>query len=137
MGLLSCFDQKVLGSTTSVAKTIYIILAILILPSSSHAGDYGLSSIDNFTEWHSDCYKPSPPSFFVSDIDSYNMAVDDFNRYVSEVKSYLECIRSEGDSDSEMLLKAVHDGVTNEENEIIDEVRDAKRELLMNNEFIQ
>ena len=35
-------------------------------------------------EWSAhNCYKPTKPIFFVTDVESYNMAVEAFNRYLS------------------------------------------------------
>jgi len=71
----------------------------------------GFGSVSMSTWEPSDCYKPSEPSFIVFDRDGYNMAVMQFNSYLSEVKSYISCVSSEGNSDYRLLKSIIENGI--------------------------
>ena len=51
-----------------------------------------------------DCYKPDPPMSYASDVDSYNLAVIEFNAYLREVKSFEDCVIAEAKRDADEKL---------------------------------
>ncbi len=82
------------------------------------------------TDWEpSYCSKPYPPSFYVVDIDSYNMAVDEFNSYVRRAREYLRCVRDEAEEDLRQAKRAIEDGLADLESEIVAEVDAARSRL--------
>lgn len=93
------------------------------------AGSIGYKQIRRHMDWEPDCYKPSVPSFYASDVDSYNMAVHEFNSYLSEVETYLGCIRTEGEADLRLLSRAIENGIEEKRSEIIGELESAKSDL--------
>jgi len=88
-------------------------------------------------DWEPDCYKPSPPSFFVSDVDSYNMAVNEFNSYVSEAQTYSDCLLTEGEADLRMLKKIISNGVDEKRSEIRSDVDNAKSDLELQGQMLR
>jgi hypothetical protein len=53
------------------------------------------------------CYEPRKPSFFVSDVRSYNDAVDEYNEYLSRVRAYKSCVIADGKADIESRFQDV------------------------------
>lgn len=108
----------------------FVLLLTAALYTPCHAGDYGLSSVSAFSDWEpTDCFKPYPPSFYISDTNSYNIAVDEYNNYIAEVENYLLCIQNEGQRDMQTMLESVKEGVKSAENDILNEVRRVKNDL--------
>jgi hypothetical protein len=75
------------------------------------------------------CYKPLPPSTFVVDVTSYNLAVDAYNRYLSDVRRYLACAVNDGKSDIESFPEIVKRGIEKTSQEMDREIASAKSSL--------
>lgn len=118
-------------------KILLVVVFILAMSTQVNAGSYGMASVNSFTDWETECYKPSRPYFYVSDVESYNMAVQQFNSYVGEVEDYLQCIQREGDDDARTLLRAVEEGISNESTKALNELDQTKSELLSHKLYIQ
>ena len=114
-------------------KYLRVGLALLasFVVGDAVAGSIGYTQISSYMDWEPDCYKPDPPSFFVSDADSYNWAVDEYNSYVSEVQSYVDCLQSEGESDIRTLSNAIANGVDEKRSEASSDLDGAKSDLLL------
>ena len=110
----------------------FFVFSLLISPVFAYAGSYGYNSVDSYTSWEPDCYKPHPPSFFVDDIDSYNMAVHQYNSYILEVESYLQCIQGEAEEDIRKISNSISEGLSDAKDEVISEAEATKRSLEMN-----
>ena len=101
------------------------------------AGSIGYTSISSYMDWEPDCYKPSTPSFYVSDRDSFNWAVDEYNNYVSEVERYINCIKGEAEDDISALSQAVSNGFDDKRSEILSELDSAKSDLEMQRSYLR
>lgn len=78
------------------------------------------------------CSKPFPPSlYYGSSVREYNNAVDSFNRWVSEVQSYVSCIRTEAESDLKKIPDIIRDGAKQAQQEMSNEVARARLEIEM------
>lgn len=112
------------------------LILLLLCAVPAHAGSIGVTTISSYMDWESDCSKPYQPSFYISDTSSYNYAVDDFNDYVSNVDSYIQCIKSEALSDSRVVIQAIENAADQTINEAINEVDRVKNDLQMQKAFI-
>jgi hypothetical protein len=81
--------------------------------------------------WKSkDCFKPDRPTTFVTDVDSYNLAVSEFNSYLREVSSFEDCVIAEAKHDvSENLPEIVAEGAKKEIAETDSEANEARSDL--------
>ena len=99
------------------------------LVTNSIAGSLGYRSLSAYTEWEPDCYKPDEPYFSVYDVDSFNSSVQQFNFYLSEVESYLECMVAEAEIDIKLAKTAILNGYEEKRSTVIDELDNAKYQL--------
>ena len=111
-------------------------MLVVFVVGQAFAGSIGYKQIGRYMDWEPDCYKPSPPSFYVSDVDSFNMAVDEYNYYVNEVENYLACLQSEAESDISIIKKAILNGMDEKRSEIIADVESSKSDLEMQRSFL-
>lgn len=106
------------------------IFALVMLSSVAYAGSYGMQNISPFTDWESsDCSMPYTPSFFVTDTQSYNMAVDKYNSYLQQIESYLECIQHEGENDAKSIIRAIDEGISRAKDDAINDLQRVKSDL--------
>ncbi|MDD3313402.1 hypothetical protein [Pseudodesulfovibrio sp.] len=114
-----------------MAKTAAAFLFIaLLIPSAAAGGTYGMTTVAPYASWEpSDCFKPSPPVFFVSDLESYNRAVDEYNEYLSRIKTFMLCVQEDGKADAESIVKSITQGVSNAQDEALRELNVLKMEL--------
>ena len=110
---------------------LIVVLSGLVLGGlvSVNAGSLGYRSVSAYMDWEPDCSKPSQPSFFVTDVDSYNYAVSQFNGYLSEVQLYIGCIGNEAEHDADTMARAIQNGLEEKRTEIVSELDDAKSDL--------
>ena len=89
-----------------------------------------ISTFSTSLEWKpTGCYEPSPPYFYVSDVDSYNRAVEEFNFYLSEVNSYIDCVIRDAKADLKKLPDIVRDGITKARSKVMMDVDSARSQL--------
>ncbi|MEZ6852117.1 hypothetical protein [Halodesulfovibrio aestuarii] len=112
------------------------LILLLLLSVPAHAGSIGYTTVSPYMDWTSDCSKPYEPSFIISDVSSYNYAVDEFNSYVSEVENYIQCIKSEAQSDSKTIIQAIENAAKSEIDEAINAVESAQSSLEMQKAFL-
>ena len=113
------------------------LLFLLLFTVPTYAGNLGFETEDSYLEWIPDCSKPYAPSFDVSDVDSYNCAVSEFNAYLLEVESYINCVKREANSDAQGLLKSVKKRAEEAIVEISSELNSVKSDLKMEKIFIE
>jgi hypothetical protein len=78
------------------------------------------------------CDKPVAPVAFASDVESYNRAVTEFNEYLTEVRSYEDCIIAEGKRDiGDKLPDIVTQGAKKQIDEADTELNEARTNLQM------
>lgn len=110
---------------TAILVTIFILVGF---QGIAQAGDI---STGIFSKWSpSGCYKPMPPSYFVTDAASYNMAIDEYNRYIQEMKDYLSCLENEAQQDLAEAQRVVQRELDSLQREAVNEAGDAKADLL-------
>lgn len=107
------------------------VILILFYTIPAFAGSIEMSSIGPFSSWESDCSKPYAPSFFVTDTDSYNYAVDEFNSYLTDVEYYIQCVQNEASDDARALANAIEKGTQNAIDEVSSELDMARSNLQM------
>lgn len=112
-------------------KIILLKLSTLLLLSSvAYSGSYGMQSVSTFADWEpSECSKPYPPSFYVTDASSYNMAVDNYNSYIQQIEYYLECIKREGEGDAQAIIRSIDEGISRAEDEIVNDLQRVRSDL--------
>lgn len=112
-------------------KKAILIVAIIIccMPSSAISGSLGMTTIGFMNTWEPDCYKPNEPYMFITDVDSFNMAVDEFNSYLSQVEQYMLCVETEAETDKRAMIKAVDQGMLEATEGILMEVQSARSTL--------
>lgn len=113
------------------------IFVVCVLVGQVAAGTIGYKQITRYMDWEPSCYKPSQPSFYVSDVDSFNWAVEEYNSYVSEVESYITCMESEADADIRTLSQAVSNGYDEKRSEVLNELDSANSDLEMQRSFLE
>jgi len=107
-----------------------LVMVCVFVPSLNFAGELSRRSIRRSTEWEStDCYRPQQPSFYVYDIDSYNWAVREYNDYVSEMKDYISCVIDEANGDLDTLQKIIQNSISEQINEVEQEIEAAINDL--------
>ena len=106
----------------------WVLIACLIAGQAS-ASSIGFRSISSYMDWEPDCFEPSEPFFFVSDLDDFNRAVDEFNNYVRGVEAYLGCIQAEAETDLRTLSRAISNSLDEKSSAIVSKV-DLKRSNL-------
>lgn len=98
-----------------IRKFIIAAVVCIIVTQAASAGSIGYTRISSYMDWEADCSKPYEPSFF--EYDQY--AIDEFNRYVEDMKRYIHCIQSEAESDLKTLQQAIVDSLDNQQSEAI------------------
>lgn len=91
------------------------LLALATVPFAApvHAGGLDGGEIADFRIWRPNrCYKPPPPPVQVTDPLTYNLAVDAFNRYFEQMKTFVECVGDEANVDYETLQQVLERGLS-------------------------
>jgi hypothetical protein len=92
-----------------------------------HAGSLDNPQIADYSVWSSNrCYKPPPPPVNIADALSYNLAVDSFNRYFAQMKTFMDCIGSEANQDYEALRKALETGLARARSEALTDLEQSR-----------
>ena len=82
-------------------------------------------------EWKpsSSCYKPPAPLMLVTGTREYNEAVDAFNRWVSEMGLYVDCVSNEAASDLKKMPDIILEGVKKTQREVSEDVAQQRGRL--------
>ena len=111
-------------------RLLFLTVFVVCTPvEQTAAGSIENKQIRRYMDWEPDCYKPSPPAYYVSDIESYNWAVSEFNSYLFEVESYISCIQREAEEDIKILSQVISNGIEENRSEILIELDSARSEL--------
>lgn len=109
---------------------LWALMLCLVLSTESAAGELGWGSISWSSDWNStDCSRPSKPSFYVYDVDSYNRAVREYNSYVAQADAYLSCVQNEAESDLVTFRQILENSLSNISSDVSGEVQRAKSDL--------
>lgn len=114
-------------------KLVLLVCSLLIVAyTPAQSGDLGSPYISSGMGWESsDCSRPMQPSFYVTDADDFNNAVDEFNNYVQDVKQFISCVENEADDDAQAVVQAIESGRDDEVSDVSSEVDDARSSLEM------
>jgi hypothetical protein len=77
------------------------------------------------------CFKPTAPFIFVSNVEEYNFAVQQFNSWLDQMRMYATCVAEEAARDAEKASKLVLEGAEKFQGEAIDEISRQRSLLLM------
>ncbi len=115
------------------------LLALLLLAliaaggfadAPARAGGLDGPEITDYRVWRSNrCYKPSPPPVRIADALSYNLAVDAFNRYFEQMKTFMDCVGAEANQDYEALRKVMEAGLARARSEALDDLERSRAEI--------
>lgn len=107
-----------------------LFLLFVLFNSPCYAGNYGMYPVTSITDWKSsNCQEPSAPSFYVTDTQSYNNAVDKYNDYVTQVDDFLMCMEREANQDISTLTSNVRNSVYSKKSEMKNEAQRTKYSL--------
>lgn len=108
--------MNVVGVARALAAASVCALAFF-LSQPARAGEVGtadqkcdLDAAESACVWkptHCSHPPPAPPFAMGSDDTSYNAAVDDYNNYVQEAQSYMQCLLKEGTADANQAFPAI------------------------------
>lgn len=107
----------------------FAVIAALtaLIASPSNAGSLDNPQIADYSVWSSNrCYKPPPPPVNIADALSYNLAVDSFNRYFAQMKTFMECVGAEANQDYESMRKALETGLARARTEALTDLEQSR-----------
>ena len=105
--------------------TLSIVVALFAAPAT--AGSLDNPHIADYSVWSSNrCYKPPPPPVNIADALSYNLAVDAFNRYFAQMKTFMDCAGSEANQDYDALRKALETGLARARTEALTDLEQSR-----------
>lgn len=106
------------------------LAAVVVSGAPAWTGDLGSRNVRRSMGWESsNCFRPSEPYFYVSDADSFNLAVDEFNNYVEEMRQFITCVNDEAADDANTVVRAIEDGRDEEVSNATSEVENVKASL--------
>lgn len=108
-------------------RAALISAVFTFLSAPAVAGSLDNPQIANYSVWTSNrCYKPPPPPVNIADALSYNLAVDAFNRYFAQMKTFMECIGAEANQDYESMRKALETGLARARTEALTDLEQSR-----------
>lgn len=110
-------------------RIIFTLTVAVFASTQALGGSIGFTQISPFMDWEPDCNLPYQPSFYVSDADSFNYAVEEFNIYVTEVENYVRCLRTEGETDLELLADAIAETIQQKRRHAVNSLDTARSDL--------
>jgi hypothetical protein len=106
------------------------VLAIVLMISPAIGGELTKRDIRRYTEWEpTGCNKPNEPNFYVSDVSSFNRAVEEYNNYAREVETYIQCVDTEASDDFRTLKNILQDSVSSQSSNLKTELETVKSNL--------
>ena len=87
-------------------------LFLIWLCLAADAGELGGTTVGSLLTWKpTACQKPPKLFFNISDVDSYNAAVEEYNHHLLLVRTYRSCIAQEAQRDAETTSNAISTGL--------------------------
>jgi hypothetical protein len=109
-----------------------------VLAGAVGAGELTEATFDTSPGWKSTrCSKPTKLFFHVTDIDSYNEAVEEYNDYLLQVRTYRVCIGDEAQTDARTAAQSIANGLDRLYDQIRAELESARSELESAKESLQ
>lgn len=94
------------------------------------AGEFSQTTLGASLGWKpTQCPKLRKLFFHVTDVDSYNAAVEEYNQYLLEVRTYRSCINEEAQKDAKTAAQSISSGLDQANDQIRQELDSARSEL--------
>lgn len=118
-------------------RYLALVISFALHTALAQAGEFNVSVVGATLEWKpTRCSKPSKPVFHVTDVDSYNAAVKEYNQYLLQVRTYRSCVNEEAQQDAKTAAQAIsngldqaNDGIQRELESAMSKLESAKRSL--------
>ena len=110
----------------------YFALAIFfcLFAGAALAGEFSVRTLGASLSWKpTQCAMPPRVFFHVTDIDSYNAAVEEYNQYLLSVRTYRSCINEEAQKDAETAARSISSGLDQANEQINQGLNSARSEL--------
>lgn len=93
-------------------RHIASLIILTLFAATAAAGEFADKTVDPSLSWKpTECSNPRKLFFHIYDIDSYNAAVEEYNHYIYEMRTYRSCINDEAQSDAKAATKAIASGL--------------------------
>lgn len=93
-------------------RSVGFLFALSAFAGAAVAGEFSVKAISPSLIWTpSDCPMPRKRHFHVEDVNSYNAAVEEYNNYLHQVRTYRSCINDEAQKDAEAAAAAIAKGL--------------------------
>ena len=113
-----------------IFRHLGLLTLFTLFAAAAPAGEFNASAVNSSLEWKpTGCSKPAELSLNVTDVNSYNAAVDEYNQYLLEVRAYRECINEEAQADAETTAQSISSGLDRASADLAREVDTARSEL--------
>ncbi len=107
-----------------------LLIFLTVFAAAAFAGEFNAKAVDLSLEWKpTGCSMPAKLFFNVTDIDSYNAAVEEYNQYLLKVRTYRECINEEAQADAQTAAQSITSGLGRASGELRREVDTTRSEL--------
>ncbi len=100
------------------------------MAGAAAAGELTATTLGDSLGWKpSRCAHPAKLYFHITDVDTYNAAVEEYNDHLLVVRSYRECVGKEAQEDAHKAAQAIASGVDRAYDRIRAELESARSEL--------
>lgn len=111
-------------------RYVVLVISFGLFSAAASAGEFSATEIGSSLAWESTkCSKPPKLFFHITDVDTYNAAVEEYNRYLVDVRTYRSCVADEAQSDAQTAAQSISSGVDEAYEQIRMEIDSAKSEL--------
>ncbi len=111
-------------------RQLGLLILLTLFAAAASAGEFNSKAVDSSLQWKpTRCSKPAKLFFHVTDVDSYNSAVEEYNQYLLKVRTYRECINNEAQADAQTAAQSITSGLGRASGELRREVDTARSEL--------
>ncbi|MDX1528647.1 MAG: hypothetical protein R3337_08460 [Gammaproteobacteria bacterium] len=113
-----------------ILRHISLLTLYILFAATAPAGEFNSKAVDSSLEWKpTGCSKPARLFFNITDVDSYNAAVEEYNEYLLKVRTYRECINEEAQADAQTAAQSITNGLDRTSGELRREIDTARSEL--------
>ena len=111
------------------ATTLIAAAIIGLAAAPALGGSLGPTAVTSTLEWRTNCTAPAQPTLFIDNIETYNLALEEFNTYVAQVRAYIQCIQSDGRGDVDALADVVARGMQAQQSVALEAVEELRTDL--------
>ncbi len=106
------------------------MLSLSVFAGAAAAGEFSQTTLGASLGWKpTQCAKPAKRFFHVTDVDTYNAAVEEYNQYLLEARTYRSCINEEAQKDAKTAAQSISSGLDRTSDQIRQELDSARSEL--------